>query len=108
MACGLVALSSQQARDGDVLVQRFPMQAAAADADLLALFGGGVQEPGEPCQRYADNSTVAEIDPHAIWIEVHSRWANGRIHALTLLHFPYRLAIRLHKDREQIIMEIIG
>lgn len=43
VAGGLVALSRQQTCDGDVFVEGFPVQAAAADSNLLALLCGGMQ-----------------------------------------------------------------
>jgi hypothetical protein len=63
------------------------VQAAAADADLIALLRGAVQEPGEPSEWDADDATVAEIDPHAVRVEADSGWANRRTHDPTLLHF---------------------
>src|ERR1700733_9317321 len=100
VAAGLVALSSQQTCDGDVLVQGLPMQAAAADPNLFALLRSGMQKSREPCEWHADNSTVAEIDPHTVWIEMHSRWADvdlcrfsGRTHSMPSrsgLYWPRR------------------
>jgi hypothetical protein len=75
VASGLVALSGQQTGDGDIFVQGFPMQTAAADANLFALLRGAVQEPGKPCQRHADDAAVAKIDPHAVRVEANPDWA---------------------------------
>ncbi len=41
---GLVAEAGEQAGDGDVFVERLPVEAAAADSDLLALLCGGAYD----------------------------------------------------------------
>ena len=38
---GLVAEAAQEAIDGYIFVEGFPVEAAGADADLLKLFRGG-------------------------------------------------------------------
>jgi hypothetical protein len=66
LVLGQVVHASQQACDGDVLVECIPMQAATAYAKLLSLFRGGMKKPREPGQRHGQNSAVAQIDPHAL------------------------------------------
>lgn len=60
----LVAPSRQQALEGDILVQFFPMQAAPrrADADAGALLGAGGNEAWKPCEQRANRAPVGEID----------------------------------------------
>jgi len=48
LADGLVAVTGQQSIDGNILVQRLPMNTAAADAQLRSLLIIGVQKPGKP------------------------------------------------------------
>jgi len=48
LARSLVSQASQETGYGNVLVQRIPMQAAAAHAYMLTLFLGSMQEPGKP------------------------------------------------------------
>lgn len=88
LALGQVALASQKTGDGDVLVERLPMQATAADAELFALFRAGLEEAWKPGQRHGDDSAVAEIDPHAVLIEMHPRCFNGRIQSKPLRCAP--------------------
>jgi hypothetical protein len=76
VAVGLVALSGKQTYYGDIFIQSFPVEAAAAKANVFALFGCGAQETWKPRQRHADDSTVSESDPHAVLIEMDSRWAD--------------------------------
>src|ERR1700722_7128894 len=78
---GLVGLAGEEAGDGDVFVEGFPVESAAADADLLALLRGGAEEAGKPCERDTEGSSVAEVDPHAVGVEADSGCANGRIHS---------------------------
>jgi len=73
---GLVAESGEEADDGDVFIERFPVEAAAVEADLLASFRGGVQQAREPCQRYSQDATVAQVYPEAVFVEANSGWAN--------------------------------
>lgn len=62
---GLVASPRQQAGDGDIFVQRFPVDAfAAADQfSLLPLFGRAEQKAGEPGQ--GDRQFAAVIEHHS-------------------------------------------
>ena len=76
VAGALVAETGEKAGDGNVFVEGVPMQAAGTDPDLLALFGGAVEEAGKPRQRNADRSAVAQIDPHIVRIESYARCAN--------------------------------
>jgi hypothetical protein len=33
-------------------------------------------QAGEPCQRYSEDTTVAEVYPEAVFVEADSGWAN--------------------------------
>ena len=78
----LVGLAGEEAGDGDVFVEGFPVESAAADAELFALLRRGAEEAGKPCERDAEGSSVAEVDPHAVGVEADLGWANGRIHSM--------------------------
>ena len=60
---GPVTVTGQQAIDGDVFVQRFPMNTARAKLELVPLFGRSSQEAGEPRQRDGRSPTIVQIDP---------------------------------------------
>jgi hypothetical protein len=62
--------------DGGVFVECFPVETAGAEDDLLTLLGCALQKVGEPCQRYPEDATVAQVYPEAIFIEANSGWAN--------------------------------
>ena len=64
-------MTGQQAVDGDVFVQRFPMNTARAEFELIPLFGGGSQKAGEPRERDGDSPAIVQIDPHAVVVESH-------------------------------------
>jgi hypothetical protein len=72
VAAGLVAQTGEQAFDGDVFVQDFPVEVTAADASLFALFGGGVEQTRKPGEWNADYAAVAEVDPHAVGVKVYA------------------------------------
>jgi len=48
---GHIAATSEQARDRDILVEFFPMQAGTAQFDLFALGGRRTQQAGKPSER---------------------------------------------------------
>ena len=48
---GPITMAGQQTVDGDVLVQRFPVDAARAQFELRALFSAGGQQARKPGQR---------------------------------------------------------
>jgi hypothetical protein len=62
----LVGLAGEEGGDGDVFVEDFPVESAAADAEVFALLRCGAEEAGKPGERYAEGSSVAEVDAHAV------------------------------------------
>ena len=71
-AVGLVA----EAGDGDVFVECFPVEAAGAEDDLLALLGSALEKAGKPCQRHSEDAAVAQVYPEAVFVEADSGWAD--------------------------------
>ena len=67
-------------------------RAAAADPELVALLRRGAEEAGEPGERDAEGSSVAEVDPHAVVVEadVHcgGGCANGNSHSMLFRYGP--------------------
>ncbi len=55
----------------------FPVESAAADAELFALLRRGVEEAGKPGEGNAEGSSVAEVYPHAVGVEADLGWVNG-------------------------------
>lgn len=86
---GLVGLAGEEGGDGDVFVEGFPVESAAADAELLALLRCGAEEAGKPCEGDAEGSSVAEVDPHAVGVEADLCWASGGIHSMLFLYLQY-------------------
>jgi len=64
-------MAGQQAGDGDVFVQRFPMYAARAQLELIPLFGRSSQEAREPRERDGHSPAIVQINPHAVVVEAH-------------------------------------
>jgi hypothetical protein len=60
---GVVAAAGEEAGDGDVLVERLPMQAEGADLHRPALLRRGVEEAREPGERHAEDAAIGEVDP---------------------------------------------
>lgn len=73
----LVGLACEEAGDGDVFVECFPVESAAADAELFALLRRGVEEAGKPGEGNAEDSSVAEVYPHAVGVEADLGWDSG-------------------------------
>jgi hypothetical protein len=59
-----IAATGEQAGDGNVLVERFPVQSDAAQLKLFALGGRRAQQSGEPGERHAERPPVGQFDPH--------------------------------------------
>ena len=78
----LVAEATEKAIHGNVLIQRFPVEPARADAKLLKLRGRGAEQAWEPCERNSDHATVAESDPHAIRVEVNAGCFSRSMHSM--------------------------
>ena len=55
---GLVGVAGEEAGDGDVFVECFPVEPEAADARLFALLRRGAQEAGKPGEGNAEDSSV--------------------------------------------------
>ncbi len=55
----------------------------------LALLRCGAEEAGKPCEGYAEGSSVAEVDPHAVGVEADFGWANGRIRSMLFRYLTY-------------------
>lgn len=70
-AVGPVPMAGQQTVNGNVLVQRFLVDAARTQFELCALLKGGSQQAGEPSQRNDHAPAVVEVDPSAVVVEAH-------------------------------------
>jgi len=68
---GPVTVTGQQAVDGDVFIQRFPMNTARAEFELVPLFRLSSQEAGEPRERDGHSPAIVQIDPHVVVVESH-------------------------------------
>jgi hypothetical protein len=55
---GLVGAAGEEAGYGDVLVERFLMEAVARDFDVAALFERSVQQARKPRERQAEHTAV--------------------------------------------------
>jgi len=64
-------MTGQQAVDGDVFVERFPMNTARAEFELVPLLGRSSQEPRKPRERDGHASAIVQVDPHAVVVESH-------------------------------------
>jgi len=66
---GLV--DAQQAANGDVLVEFFPMDAitAANDLPFAKLFGRGVEKAREVGKRCGDLSAIRQLNPQRVLVE---------------------------------------
>ncbi len=62
-------MTGQQAIDGDVFVECFPMNTARAQFELVPLFRRSSQEAGEPRERDGHSPAIVQIDPHAVVVE---------------------------------------
>ena len=69
MGGGKVALAGEQADDGDVFVEGFPVDAGAREEESGALGGGGVEQAWEPGEGNAEGAAIVEIDPEAVIVE---------------------------------------
>jgi len=78
----LIAQTCQQSCNRDVLVERIPVQAAAAQAHLFALPGRGPQQAGELGERNSNGSPIAQLHPHRVGIESNRFCANRRTHSM--------------------------
>ena len=77
-----ITASGQQAFDRDVLVEVFPVQAGAAQFDLVALGGRGMEEAGKPRERNAERAAITDRDPHRVLVERDLSRRNG--HAMPI------------------------
>ena len=64
-----VRLPGQQARNGNVFIQRIPVQATFAQLYLGALLGRGFEQTRKPGQGCGDGATIRKADPHGVVIE---------------------------------------
>ena len=62
-------MSGEEGGDGDVFVEGFPVEAAAADAELVALRRCGAEEAGKPGERDAEGSSSLCNRPQPWWID---------------------------------------
>src|SRR5258708_38362198 len=68
-----VASAGEEAGDGNVFVEVFPVQAKAGEFDLLALLLCCVEEARIPCERHTDGAAVGQIDPHRVFVKTDRR-----------------------------------
>ena len=66
---GHVAATGKEADDRDILVERGPVDTGAAEAEVGAFGGRGMEEAREPGERHADGAAVVEVDPEAMLVE---------------------------------------
>lgn len=71
-----ITATRDQAGDGNVLVDVFPVQARAADLDLCALLRRGVEEARKPRQRHTPRAAVRQVDPHRMLVEADLKCRN--------------------------------
>ena len=72
-----VASSGQQACDGNILVDGFPVQTDAADFDLLTFGRLRAQQARELGKRYAQRPPVGQFDPHGVLVKANASCRNG-------------------------------
>ena len=79
---GLIAASSKKACQRNVLIEIGPVHAASAARKLEpgTLAWRCLQESWEPGQRYAERSSVGQLDPHGAVIE--PKRLSGNAHAM--------------------------
>lgn len=76
------ALSREQARDRDVLVESLPVPARAAEFDLFARRRRGVAQAQKRCERHAKRLPVGQFDPHGILVKADAGWRDGHAEIL--------------------------
>ena len=85
------------------------MEAAATDAELVALLRCGAEEAGEPGEGDAEGSSVAEVDPHAVGVEANVHWgcglASGRIHFM-FVQFRVIIAIEYRSAKARTTLSV--
>ncbi len=73
VAFALIVQPREKSRNGNILVERIPVQAAAGEPDLLALLRSAFEQAREPRKRNAQRAAVAQLDPKTVFIEAHTR-----------------------------------
>ena len=81
MPCG-VSISGQQARNGDVFVEGFSMQAYTAQLDVGTFPGRRTQQPRKPRERNTNRPSVSEFNPHRVFVKSYAGCRSG--HAMLL------------------------
>jgi hypothetical protein len=79
-----VAAAGEEAGDGDVFVEVFPVEAKMADLDFFAIRRAGVEETREPRERHADRAPVCEFHPHRRVVKANRRRRNGHARPSTM------------------------
>ncbi|MET4068608.1 hypothetical protein ABID58_003406 [Bradyrhizobium sp. S3.2.6] len=77
-----VAASCEEAGNGDILVQRLPVQSNPAEFDLLAFGRRCMQQARKPRERNTQCPTIGQFDPHGGVIEAYVGGRSG--HAVPL------------------------
>src|SRR3569833_633184 len=72
-----IAASGKEACHGDVLVERFPMKADAAQFDLFTFRRRCVEQAWKPRQRHAERPPVCQFDPHVVFVKADLSGRNG-------------------------------
>jgi len=66
---GHIAAPGQEAGNGYIFVDLFPVQARAAEFDLLTLPGRCMQQARKPGERDTERTPVFQIDPETILVK---------------------------------------
>src|SRR4051812_26089389 len=90
-----VAAAGEEARDGDIFVEVFPVQPEMADLDPLAVGRTRVEQAREPGERHAYRAPVRELDPHRRIIKPNRRRRNGHAQRAAIFAFCLSCACRL-------------
>ncbi len=71
-----VTAPGEQAGNGNVFVDCFPMKADTAHFDLFPLRRCRSQQPGKPCERDAERPPIGQLDPHGVVVEMDASHVN--------------------------------
>ena len=72
-----VAAPGEQTSNRDILIDRFPVQAGAADLDLRALSRRCVEQARKPGEWDAKRAPIGEIDPHGVVVKLNTGCGNA-------------------------------
>jgi hypothetical protein len=72
-----IAASREKAGNGDIFVKRFPVQADAAELDLVAFVGRCMEQARKPRERDTECPSIRQFDPHRMFVEANASCRNG-------------------------------